>query len=154
VLTFLIWYVLSSKAVKSHSTSFLTINSSLVNLSLSYSDCPQFSVKEINDITVKESPKWLKSFLISSGIRSINNIVDIGNYVSTVTQRSPFLIWYVLSSKAVKSHSTSFLTINSSNKVCCLGGIMGGKNCQVDENTKNVIVESANFLGSNKFITC
>ena len=37
------------------------------------------------------------------------------------------------------------ICVTVDNKVCCLGGIMGGKNCQVDDNTKNLIVESANF---------
>ncbi len=47
--------------------------------------CPQFSGRVVCDVKIKESPKWLKELLRSSGIRSINNIVDIGNYVMLVT---------------------------------------------------------------------
>lgn len=141
------------------------LNSNIKVSSLT-SDCPQFSVKEINDITVKESPKWLKSFLISSGIRSINNIVDIGNYVMLLTGQplhmydkdkltsDEFIVrndvecdFTALDDKTYQIKNGD-LCVTVDNKVCCLGGIMGGKNCQVDENTKNVIVESANFLGS------
>ena len=42
-------------------------------------NCSQFSGKEIKEITIKESPKWMKDYLMAMGIRSINNIVDIGN---------------------------------------------------------------------------
>ena len=141
------------------------LNSNIKVSSLT-SDCPQFSVKEINDITVKESPKWLKSFLINSGIRSINNIVDIGNYVMLLTGQplhmydkdkltsDEFIVrndvecdFTALDDKTYQIKNGD-LCVTVDNKVCCLGGIMGSKNCQVDENTKNVIVESANFLGS------
>ena len=48
-------------------------------------DCPQFSVKEVNNIVVKPSPKEMQAYLMASGIRAINNIVDIGNFVMLLT---------------------------------------------------------------------
>ncbi len=47
--------------------------------------CSQFSLKEVKEIKVKESPKWMKEYLRAMGVRSINNIVDIGNYVMLLT---------------------------------------------------------------------
>ena len=47
--------------------------------------CDYFSARKINGIKITESPKWLKDALHSSGIRSINNVVDIGNYVTLMT---------------------------------------------------------------------
>ena len=126
--------------------------------------CPQFAFRVVNNIKVKESPTWLKNALRSEGIRSINNVVDIGNYVMLLTGRpvhlydldkintrsivvrddlnEPFLAldekeYDVIPSDVVVTDGTTPL---------CLGGIMGGLNCVVSEDTKNVGIECATFL--------
>lgn len=130
------------------------------------SDCPQFSIKVVKDVVTKPSPKWLKEFLMAQGIRSINNIVDIGNYVMVLTGQPIHM--YDLD----KLHSNSFVVRNDveGDVVClddktyhlekgdlvvtnnfepvCLAGVMGLSNVAVDENTKNIAIESANFKGS------
>ncbi len=125
--------------------------------------CPQFSAKVIKDIKVKESPKWLKEALTASGIRSINSIVDIGNYVMLVTGqplhmydldklpkkelivRDDFEGDFVALDEKTYKIQKGDIVITSSGEVMCLGGVMGSLACAVDENTKHVVVEAANF---------
>lgn len=129
-------------------------------------DCPQFSIKVVRNVTTKESPLWLKSFLMAQGIRSINNIVDIGNYVMALTGQP--LHMYDLD----KLHSSHFvvkndyegdvialdektyhivkgdLVVTNNNEPVCIAGTMGLLNVAVDSSTKNIAIESANFKGS------
>ena len=126
-------------------------------------NCKQFSIREIKGVTIKESPKWLKERLMASGIRSINNIVDIGNYVMLLTGQP----LHMYDEDKLTSHSlvvrddieTSFLALDekeyevikgdivvtNDGKASCLGGVMGSLAVTVDENTKNIVIESANF---------
>ena len=128
--------------------------------------CSQFSGKEICDITVKESPKWLKSYLMSMGIRSINNIVDIGNYVMLTTgqplhmydadklpganliARDDYEGQFVALDEKTYDIIPGDIVITSNGKPMCLGGVMGGLSCAVDENTKNIYIEAASFDGA------
>ena len=128
--------------------------------------CSQFSGKEIKDITVKESPSWMKNYLMAMGIRSINNIVDIGNFVMLMTGQplhmydadklaKPSLIarndyegdFVALDEKTYKVIPGDIVI--SCNKVpMCLGGVMGSLACAVDEKTKHIYIESASFDGA------
>ena len=127
------------------------------------SKCPQFSIKVLKDIKVKESPMWLKDALRSSNIRSINNIVDIGNYVMLLTGQPLHMYdmdklpkhelivrddlegdFVALDEKTYKVQPGD-LVVTSDSKMMCLGGVMGSLMCAVDENTKNIAIESANF---------
>ena len=125
--------------------------------------CSQFSAMEVKGIKVKESPNYMKEALRSSGIRSINNIVDIGNYVMLLTGQPLHMYdmdklakqelivkddkdvdFVALDEKTYKLQQGD-ICITSDDKVMCLGGVMGSLACAVDENTKNVVVEAANF---------
>ncbi len=125
--------------------------------------CPQFSAMEVKGIKVKESPDYIKEALRSSGIRSINNIVDIGNYVMLLSGQ-PLHMYdmdklakqelvvkddlegdFVALDEKTYALKKGDICITSNNKVMCLGGVMGSLECAVDENTKNVVVEAANF---------
>ncbi len=126
-------------------------------------NCPQFSIRVIKDIKVKESPKWLSDELRSAGIRSINNIVDIGNYVMLLTGQPLHMYDLDKLSKHelvvrddIEGEFTALnektyelkkgdICICSDDKVMCLGGVMGSLACAVDENTKNVAIEAATF---------
>ena len=125
--------------------------------------CPQFSSRVIKGIIVKESPLWMKDLLRSSGIRSINNIVDIGNYIMLLSGQPLHMYdldklpkkelivkddlegdFVALDEKTYKLQKGD-IVITSNNKVMCLGGVMGSLECAVDENTKNIVIEAANF---------
>ncbi len=125
--------------------------------------CPQFSSRVIKGIEVKESPKWLKDELLSMGIRSINNIVDIGNLVMILTgqplhmydldklEANELIVRDDLEGDFVALDEKSYkiqkgdLCVTSNGKIMCLGGIMGSLACAVTENSKNIVIEAANF---------
>ena len=125
--------------------------------------CPLFIGKILRGLTIKESPQWIKSILHSQGIKSINNIVDISNLVMLETGQP--LHFYDLD-KLPKSelgceagYQGSYialddisydllpedLVIKSDNQVMAIAGIMGGSDTRISENTKNILIESANF---------
>lgn len=135
----------------------------VVPVSSNTAKCPQFSSRLVKNIVVKDSPKWMKDALRSSGIRSINNIVDIGNYVMLLTGQPLHMYDYdklskkelvvrddiecdfvALDEKTYKVQKGD-ICITTEGKVMCLGGIMGSLACAVDEKTKNVVIEAANF---------
>ena len=128
--------------------------------------CTQFSSKEIRGIVTKPSPRWMVSFLNAMGVRSINNIVDIGNYVMLMTGQ-PLHMYdadklpkaeliahddyegdFVALDENTYKVIPGDIVIASGNKPGCLGGVMGGLFCAVDENTKNIYIESASFDGA------
>ena len=126
-----------------------------------------FLVKRVNNIKIEESPKWLKNRLMACGIRSINNVVDISNFVMLETGQP--LHFYdadklgkVLGARNAK-HGETLVTldnqervldtedivITNDKKVVGLAGVMGGLDTEIDENTKNVVIECAIFNGGN-----
>ncbi|MCQ2792230.1 MAG: phenylalanine--tRNA ligase subunit beta [Bacilli bacterium] len=128
--------------------------------------CPQFSARVIKGITVKDSPIEIRKHLIAMGVRPINNIVDIGNYVMLLTGQP--LHMYDLD-KLPKNElivkddiETSFkalddntypirkgdLVVTSDNHPMCLAGIMGGSESSDSTTTKNIVIEVANFNGA------
>ena len=137
-----------------------------LNVSSKTKKCTQFSGKEMVGITVKDSPKWMKDFLMAMGVRSINNIVDIGNYVMLMTGqplhmydadklKSPSLIarddyegdFIALDEKTYKVIPGDIVIANNK-KPMCLGGVMGSLECAVDEKTTHIYIESASFDGA------
>lgn len=125
--------------------------------------CKEFAIREIRNIKVKESPKWLKERLLASGVRSINNIVDIGNYImlltgqplhmydldklksEELTVRSDYEGDFVALDEKTYKLIKGDIVIMNEDEVMCLGGVMGSLKCAVDENTKNLAIEAANF---------
>lgn len=125
--------------------------------------CKEFAIREIRNIKVKESPKWLKERLLASGVRSINNIVDIGNYImlltgqplhmydldklksEELTVRSDYEGDFVALDEKTYKLIKGDIVITNEDEVMCLGGVMGSLKCAVDENTKNLAIEAANF---------
>lgn len=126
--------------------------------------CPRYTARVIQNVEVKESPKWLKKRIESVGLRSINNVVDASNFVLMETGHPLHtfdfdkLSGHEINVRFAKSDeqfetidhvkrklSSEMLLICDSEKPIALAGIMGGSFSEVDENTKNVLVESAYF---------
>lgn len=127
--------------------------------------CKLFTCRHIKGITIKESPKWMKQYLESSGVRSINNVVDIGNYVMLLLGQpihmydadklddTRFIVksnscdkFKALDEKEYQLEDGD-ITINIGSKIGCLGGVMGSYSTMIDDNTKNVVIEAAIFDG-------
>jgi phenylalanyl-tRNA synthetase beta chain len=125
--------------------------------------CPRFAIKGVNNIVIKPSPLWLVNLLQSSGIRAINNVVDIGNYVMLLTgqplhmydanklAKKEFVVKDNQTTKLLALDDKAYdiktedIVITSNSEVIGLAGIMGGKSTMVDINTKNLAIESASF---------
>lgn len=130
-------------------------------------DCPRYVAKVVKDVTIKESPAWLKVRLKNIGLRPINNVVDVTNFVlhelgqplhafdldklsnskivvKSADENSNFV---TLDSKERKLSSTD-LMICDGEKYVAIAGVMGGENSEVTESTKNVLIESAYFRPS------
>ena len=142
----------------------IEIGQSNINISIESDFCRRYSALEIKNITVSSSPQWLSSRLMSLGMNSINNIVDITNYILLeLGQPMHSFDADKLSSSDMKVRpakkgekfvalddnkyalSSDDLVISSASKVVALAGIMGGIASCVSLETKNIILESANF---------
>ncbi|MEM7816789.1 MAG: phenylalanine--tRNA ligase subunit beta, partial [Candidatus Aenigmatarchaeota archaeon] len=126
-------------------------------------DCPFYIGRVIRDIKIKESPPWLKERLLSCGINSINNIVDITNYCMLkwgnplhafdldkiegpifIRRAKEGEIFVGIDGKE-RALCEENLVIADQKKVIALAGVMGAKNSEVDINTKNIFLEAAIF---------
>ena len=129
--------------------------------------CSQFAGREIQGIVIKESPRFIQESLVAMGIRSINNIVDIGNYVMLLTgqplhmydkdklEKAELIAESNLTCDFVALDEQTYkvvdgdIVITSNGKAMCLGGVIGSLACAVDEKTKNIYIESASFDGAS-----
>lgn len=126
--------------------------------------CKRFTGRVIKNITVKESPEWLQKAILSVGLRPINNIVDITNFVMMETGQPLHAFDYdKISDKKIiiktANEGDKFTTLDSKERilnenslmVCdgkkasAIAGIMGGEFSEITENTKNVLIEVAYF---------
>lgn len=125
--------------------------------------CRNYVGQVVKNVEVKSSPLWLQTRLMNSGIRPINNIVDITNYVLlefgqpmhafdkdlvgdkiVVRDAKEGEVLETLDGEERKLQTTD-LVITDGTRAIALGGVMGGKNTEVSEGTKNIILESAYF---------
>ena len=128
--------------------------------------CKSYYARIIQNITIKESPYWLKARLIAAGIRPINNVVDITNSAMLETGQPLHAFDYdKLKSKkiVVRNAAKGETIVTLDGKVrelieedivitdgvtpIALAGVMGGESTQIDENTKTILLESAIFEG-------
>ena len=125
--------------------------------------CKYYSIGILKNITIKSSPDWMQKRLISSGIRAINNVVDITNYVMLEygTPLHAFdldkLNGYLCVRRAEEGETLVTLdeverqlnqetvVIATKEKPVCLGGVFGGANSEIDDNSKNIALEAAYF---------
>lgn len=126
-------------------------------------NCPLFLAKKVVGVTIKESPTFIKNRLIASGIRPINNVVDISNYVMLETGQP--LHYYDadrLGEKIIvrmaeegeklttldsqeRTLSSSDIVIATDKEAVGLAGVMGGLTTEIENDTKNILIESAIF---------
>ena len=134
--------------------------------------CPRYIARVVKNVKVEPSPLWLRHRLTAAGIRPINNIVDITNYVmlelgqpmhafdiDTIDERKII----VRNAKEGEKITTlddqereldpSMLVISDCNKAVAIAGVMGGQNSKVSPNAHAILFESANFKGSSVRIT-
>jgi len=127
--------------------------------------CPRYAGVTIKGVTIQESPDWLKNRLRSIGVRPINNMVDATNFilhelgqplhafdfdkitsqkiiVETLPAGSTFLS---LDEQKRKLTETDLMICDGAEKGMCIGGVFGGLNSGVTENTTNIFLESAHF---------
>ena len=126
--------------------------------------CPRYSARVVHDVVVGPSPRWLRRRLESVGVRSINNIVDVTNYVMMETGQPLHAFDYehiqgkkIIVRKAVagdifvtldgekRNLTSDDLLICDDQRGIAMAGVMGGLNSEVSENTKTVLLESACF---------
>ncbi|MDB5170057.1 MAG: hypothetical protein JWN82_453 [Candidatus Saccharibacteria bacterium] len=133
-------------------------------------DVPRFMAVALKNVTIAPSPVWLQTQLSRVGVRPINNVVDVTNYIMLLTGQplhaydydkvaglsggdgAAIVVRYpaadeqieLLSGKTIKPRQEAIM-IATDKQAIGLGGVMGGGNTEVDQNTKNIIVECASF---------
>jgi phenylalanyl-tRNA synthetase beta chain len=126
--------------------------------------CPRYSARLVDEIKIAPSPAWLRHRLESCGIRAINNVVDVTNYVMLETgqplhafdlerlQRKSIIVRAAGSAKTFTTLDgverqlvVDDLLICDGTEPVALAGVMGGINSEVQESTSSVLLESANF---------
>lgn len=133
------------------------------NIDIKTDNCSLFLAKKVKDVVIKESPEFIKNRLMASGIRPINNVVDISNYVMLETGQP--LHFYdadrlgdtlvVRMAKENENLKTldgedrvldeNMIVIANKNEAVGLAGVMGGLTTEVESDTKNIIIEAAIF---------
>ncbi len=132
-------------------------------------DVPRFMAVAVKNVAIKPSPLWLQAGLARVGIKAINNIVDITNYLAYITGQplhaydydkvaslsangATLVIRYpqndeqiaLLNGKTVTPRDKAIM-IATDQELIGVGGVMGGSSTEVDESTTNIIIECANF---------
>lgn len=136
------------------------------------SKCYYFSIRSIKDVTVKDSPKWLKDILQKHDIKSINNIIDIGNYVTLMTGQP--LHMYDADKLLTKNYivkdnhnevvlaldqkeytlQAGDIAVTNGDKCVCIAGVIGDESTMISDSTKNIALEAALFDGSQILTSC
>ncbi|MEY2536468.1 MAG: phenylalanyl-tRNA synthetase beta chain [Verrucomicrobiota bacterium] len=130
-------------------------------------ECPFYSARRIENVKVGPSPDWLRAKIESVGIRSVNNIVDISNFVMLELGQPTHAFdadklrggievrmardgekFLALDGKTY-SLTTNELVIADATRAVGIGGVMGGEETGVSESTRNVLLEAAYFLPSS-----
>jgi phenylalanyl-tRNA synthetase beta chain len=131
-------------------------------------NCPRYSSRVVTNVKINESPEWLKDSLRKIGLRPINNVVDITNFVMhelgqplhafdldmlagnkiIVKSTAGESVFKTLDSKERKLPSGT-LIICDAEKPVAIAGVMGGENSEVNNHTKNILIESAYFNPSS-----
>ena len=127
-------------------------------------ECPFFSARKIDNVTIGPSPQWLRAKIESVGIRSINNIVDISNFVMLELGQPTHAFdadklkgrinvrlardgeKFLALDGEIYSLKPDNLVVADQERAVGIAGVMGGEETGVTESTKNILLESAYFL--------
>ncbi len=126
--------------------------------------CHRFTARVVKDVKVEKSPQWLQNYLILAGMRPINNIVDITNFVMLETGQplhaydldklndKKIIVRDAYQGEIIKTLDgeqreldTDMLVIADGKEAIGIAGIMGGFDSEVTDETKNILLEAANF---------
>ncbi|MCD6182498.1 MAG: phenylalanine--tRNA ligase subunit beta [Candidatus Cloacimonetes bacterium] len=129
--------------------------------------CTRYTARMVQGVTIAESPQWLKDKLLSVGLRPINNVVDVTNFVMmeyghplhafdfAQLAESRIIIRRAADGEAFSALdgetyrlSSRDLVIADAEKPVALAGVIGGDNSQITEHTTDIVIEAANFLYS------
>ena len=134
-----------------------------ITLKVDTEKCPYYTAKMVKGVEIKESPEFIKKRLIAAGMRPINNVVDISNYVmleygqplhffdknklgdNILVRQANEGETIVTLDGQIRNLLTSDIVITDGTKPVCIAGVMGGENTDVDETTKDILIESAIF---------
>ena len=146
----------------SHSESGEDLNNSF-NVKVNTENCSLFIARKALNVTIKESPDFIKNRLIACGIRPINNVVDISNYVmiecgqplhfydadrlgDTIETRMATANEKLTTLDGIeRTLEESDIVISDGKRAIGLAGVMGGLDTEIEETTKNVLIEAAIF---------
>lgn len=158
------------KEVKEIDTLYKEIDENInnyLNVKVESENVSFYQVKLIKDIKIKESPLFIKNRLIASGVRPINNVVDISNYVMLETGQPLHFFDYDKINKQINVRQAKDnevvetlddkkrelinedIVISNDKEILAIAGVMGSKSSEVDNNTKNILIESAIFKDVN-----
>ena len=134
--------------------------------------CQRYMARVVKNVKIAPSPLWLRMRLRASGVRPINNIVDITNYVmleygqpmhafdyaclddsSIIVRRAADGEEFMSLDDQKHTLDSSMLVIADGKKAVALAGVMGGANSEIKDTTTTVVFESACFLGSSVRVT-
>ena len=130
--------------------------------------CPRYTARLVKNVKIRPSPEWMRERLRNSGVRPINNIVDITNYVMleygqpmhafdfSCVDGGKIVVRTAREGEAiqtldgnVRNLTTDMLCICDADKPVCVAGVMGGANSEIIGDTAMVLFESANFNGAS-----
>ena len=130
--------------------------------------CRRYAARIVTDVTIGQSPWWLQKRLMYAGMRPINNIVDITNFVMLEFGQPihAFDIRQIADSKIIvecaqegetfttldeteRTLTSDMLLIKDGQKGVAIAGVMGGLNSEIEEDTTTILIESANFSGDS-----
>ncbi|TCI73192.1 phenylalanine--tRNA ligase subunit beta [Exiguobacterium sp. SH0S7] len=134
-----------------------------VSVRLETDNCTYYATRRVDGVTIGESPQWLKNVLIAEGVRPINNVVDVTNYVmlelgqplhafdtsklghTILVRQAQDGEEIVTLDDATRTLDSSMMVITDGQHPVAIAGVMGGANTEVDETTTSIILESAYF---------
>lgn len=134
--------------------------------------CSRYAARAVTDVKIEPSPAWMQRRLAAAGMRPINNIVDITNYVMLemgqpmhafdlkCLQGGKIIVRTARENEIIttldgqeRKLNPSMLVIADENRAVAIAGVMGGENSEVTEQTSVLLLESANFNGTSVRLT-